>query len=458
MMRAVLMLRLLLALSLFLAIPSSMAVPQCCVAPPSTAVAPPTNGHFAANGSTFSWYTYPPSPHAAYNSSTNTTWITWEGYSAGRNVYVTTYNHGTQTWSPVVLVASNPLTNDDHGVPAIVRDSGGYWHIFHGPHGGSPLLHELSTNPDDPSTWTSQTSIGTGEEYPAPILVSGAIWLFIRESTGSDSHQNVYHSTGITNGVVTWSASTNLIDAGFSGRIYSTGQVVQNTTEIHFIWTLSDGNDTFRRNVYYGILDTTTGNLINYARNHTALANALPVSTSDQDSFYKIVSQPTANGTGDVLSLAIDGSGNAHVLFSDTCCTLKDGTQVLYYTANFGSGWTSNLQIGTTASGNTDAELVLASDGGIDAYWGQRSANGVFADGGDMVTSHRTAGSGGTWSATKIVQSAGTYALNEPDAVYAPNANGRVIWSEIAQSSSDSAPGIGTFKLWLYGDGGYVTR
>jgi hypothetical protein len=451
--------RFLCVLMVALAVPLSIAAPQCCVGPPSTAVSPPSNGYFANNGSTYSWYTFPTFPHAAYNSSTNTTWITWEGYSSGRKVYVTTYNHGTATWSPVVFVANQPLTNDDHGNPSLLRDAGGYWHIFHGPHDGSALLHELSNNPDDPSAWTSQTSIGTNMEYPMPVLVGSTIYFLIRTQTvNNDWHLDYWHSTSITDGVVTWSAAQQLIDPGADARVYASSSVVRNSTEIHFVTMLANGDDTYRRNVYYVILDTATGNAINYARNHTTAAASLPVSQSDMDSFYKIVSQPTASGTGEALSLAFDNAGNTHVLFSDTCCTRMDGTQALYYTANFGSGWTANLQIGTIASGNTDAAIVAASDGGVDAYWAQRSANGVFADGGDLYTAHRTSGSGGSWNTSHILQSAGTYAINEPAAVLSPNANGRVIWSEIGQTSNDNEPGIGTFKMWLYGDGGYVTR
>ncbi len=99
---------------------------------------------------------------AFYINSLDTTVFAWEAFADGRRqAQVSTYNHTTETFGPIVDSGITTLISDDHGVPAMVQDYQGYGHLFGGAHGGS-MQYAVTSAPNDFSSWASSTPITGG--------------------------------------------------------------------------------------------------------------------------------------------------------------------------------------------------------------------------------------------------------------------------------------------------------
>ena len=117
-------------------------------------------------------------PRAYYYNGN--TYVVWQG-GENSDPYIDCYNHATRAWHGAVKVGTNPLTDDDHGAPAVIVDNSGYIHVFYGTHADTPLKYAKSTNPEDISAWTAQSDIGDWVSYPQIVKdSSGVIHLFMR--------------------------------------------------------------------------------------------------------------------------------------------------------------------------------------------------------------------------------------------------------------------------------------
>jgi len=425
------------------------------------------NEYFADNGATYSWYTNT-FPAAVHDPITNKTWFTWEqptGVGIQRGDYVRVFNHNTQTWSSIYLACITIATDDSHGVPSLVRDYQGYWHIFHGPH-TSTLQHAVTANPDDPTAWNVRPTITpqNGVTYPNPYAVGNKLYVFLRGKLAADDLPLVLLPTAsLNNGVETWGTPFTVADygnisvwpsgQGAGSRWYQGAGFVRNSTEIHFVNTRGsvDGQE-FRRDVHYLIYDTVTGNVLNFDRSVTTLAVNLPIVEPDLDNFYRIVTQPTASGGGNIPFLCFDASDNPHVLFSDGPLT-GTNNQKLYHVAFVAGAWTTPYQLGTMNTRFSEYAISPVSGGGVVAYWTQRNANFLTDAGGDIWRAFRSAA--GVWGSSELfraVQDGLTY--NEPQMVLNGTSQARMIFTQIHQS--DAGSGAGGLKMFCVGDSDYL--
>lgn len=98
----------------------------------------------------------------------------------GTPTYAATYDHGTRTFGPKVLVAHAPPLNNSHNRPGVVMDSTGYLHLVTGSHHGQNFYHTRSLVPGDvhagwtdpEPVWGSGWIATNGEEHGGQTYVS----------------------------------------------------------------------------------------------------------------------------------------------------------------------------------------------------------------------------------------------------------------------------------------------
>jgi hypothetical protein len=82
------------------------------------------------------------------------------------NTMVATYDHASGRWGQAVKVGSG---TDNHGGPALTRDSQGYLHVIFGPHADVPFQHCRSAKPNDSSEWIKLDAFGHHPTYPSAV-------------------------------------------------------------------------------------------------------------------------------------------------------------------------------------------------------------------------------------------------------------------------------------------------
>jgi hypothetical protein len=171
--------------------------------------------------------------------------------AATPNPYIVVYDNTTGLWAGPYKIADGPLTNDDHGAPAILILPNGNIHVFYGGH-SSAEKHSVS-NVNDPSTWTAKVGLTSADwTYPTPVYYNGKIYLFIRESSGDDTHTWIDLWTS-TNEGDSWTGPSVLIDFGTATGIYK-GNVELWADRVWMAWSCVGGgvcpSGSFRENFY----------------------------------------------------------------------------------------------------------------------------------------------------------------------------------------------------------------
>jgi hypothetical protein len=417
---------------------------------PAAVASPPSNNYFADNGKTWPWYAALTYPSALYVSSTNTTWFVWESYSSGRRVLVTTYNHTTEEWSDDYLVGTSSLANDDHGVPAIARDHEGYIHCFYGAHNGT-MIERVTNSVDDPSAWTQRNTFtsGNGFTYPHPVRVGSGMYLImrIRLTSTSTMPTRLFRTSALSGGVATWGAEEQLVHYAGDTRVY-VGQCFLVGTDLHFVTTRANFSDTYRRDIYHYVLDTSTGNVRNADSSVTVLQANRPVDLATSNSSFRLA---TITDMSNVPGFCVDASGNLHIAYLDGTGSTFDIKHIVFSSGSWSAPET--IMSVTNHSRYTALGLAPKSNGEIQLYHSEDAA-GSWTRGGNMTL--RTRSAGGTWGAASTILSATSYGLEEPQIVRDAHADARVVFCEVAGSSLDSAGG--NLKLYAYGDSGFLTR
>jgi hypothetical protein len=414
---------------------------------------------FADTGCTFPWYGLANYPTALHDSGTTTTWITWEAWDgATRFVYVTHYNHATGYWGPIQGAGVSPLTDDDHGTPALCLDHEGYLHMFHGSH-GSAQRHSVTRvpideSPGDASPWLIQPEITGTYSYPHPSLVGSSLYLFLRETDTlpSSRYLVLYKTSALADGVATWGSELTIVDFGASSRFYNSVNLVVGT-DIHIVATMADGADTERTGVYYFVYDTTDGSVRNFDSTETVASGSLPIDLTLANSDFRLIDHGA--NRGDIPAFCLDTNGDPHIVYADGTGT---GDYDLMHIMWTGAAWSSpvtaaTVQCGTGVGigGTVETIALVARPGGAVELWYPLDPGSAWDRGGNMT--RRVRSSGGTWGPEIAVADAGSYALGQPSAVRDGHADARVIFCEHTQVSSTEA---GDLELYLWGDGGFI--
>lgn len=406
--------------------------------------------YFAADGATVPFYGDATYPAAFYDADSDTSWFAWEGWDGSQRVVrVTTYDHTAKLWGAVYTISANTLTDDDHGNPAICMDDEGYVHCFFGAHAGS-MQHSVTVAPRDPSQWRAAAPIVGTYTYPHPSLVGGVIYLFMRKGSGGTLPLVLYKTTALSGGSASWGTEQTVVTFGADSRFYSGAHLIDGT-DIHIVATRADSADSVRQDIYHFIYDTTDGSVRNADGSTVVAAASLPIDLTAANAGFRVVDQ-VAPVDGDIPAACLDSNGDLHLAYIEGSASPYDIKHVTFT----GGAWTSPVTV-TTIEGPTGGfieaiALVPLASGGLELWYPDDSAS-AFTHGGNMI---RVLYSGTAWGSPSQILAADTKALARPTAVRDAHADARVIFTEIAQSSLDSA--AGDLKMYAHGDGGLLAR
>jgi len=414
----------------------------------------PAPTYFVDTGSDAATYSTSIEPHGVYDSNTNKTWFTWEGFNGTyRIAQATVYDHALLSWSNIYTIGATELLDDPHGNPCLLRDADGYWHSFFGDH-VTPTQHWVSTNPDDPSAWTFQSllpipslvGIGEGATYIHAVLIGATIWLIYRAGPLS---QNCYlKSTSVTSGVVVWDTQTalfDLADGGGDGRAEPGGLAVSGT-DIHFVCCRAPSNDTYRRGVYKVVLHTTNGSISNLDNSVTIAAGSLPANKATMDASFLIADSGAGNlAQYWIPDFCFDSSGGQHFLYT----TSSDDVSFDLKYFNYISGVQSSPVTVVTVPIFSLGTLVPLESAAVAITWNVYDVPGA---GGGVYRAVRL--SGGPIGSASLIQAAISGLLPGPPERVRNSQSHQFMWFQSLDLSSSS---IYT-KGFCYGDNGYLQR
>lgn len=413
-----------------------------------------------ALGATAPFYSNATFPTAFYDSDEDTTWIAFEAWTgAARMARVVPYRHATGLIGEVRSIGINLLSDDDHGVPSIVKDGDGYLHAVHGSHVTSPnYLSTVSaiTGGANPA-WGHRGTISGSYTYPHLIYLGGALYLFLRKTLVNPNSPQLalFKTTALSAGVPTWGSEVILVDFETDGRFYA-GNILLVGTAIHITATRANDADDERKGVYYFVYDTATGNVSNFAGTTTVLAANLPVDLSTANSDFRIVDSGTDNV--DIPFLAFDTDGNPHITYPRGT---GGGTAFNFkHIMHDGAAWSSETTVAaitgqTPGTGKatigTCAVIPLAS-GEMAFLYPDNSAGVIRGEAGSIYRKTRSAA--GSWSSASLVLAKVGQPLARCTVPVNADADIRALFSEVADSADDAD--AGGLRIYGYGDGGLV--
>lgn len=234
-------------------------------------------------------------------SFNGTTYIAYQGED--EDPYVIAYNETTGEYSDPVQCDENPLTSDAHGAPAIMVDDDGYIHVMSGCHGGA-IQYVKSTNPEDISSWDTQTAIGTGITYPKMVKADGTIYLMYRYTAGGAGNQTWWLSNSSN-----FSNATKIMD--WNAHIYlGEIEVDSSNSTIHLVWSIGGGVNPLDdvSHAYYNIGDSHL-----YSMNGTDLGTM--INGNENGDYCRIV---TDDHLGYVPRVKLDDDDYPFVFYTNT--------------------------------------------------------------------------------------------------------------------------------------------
>jgi len=153
---------------------------------------------------------------------------------------IATYTHSTKQWTTSVLLG---IGTDNHGGPALTRDSRGTLHVVFGPH-HAPFQYRSSTKPDDASVWSTTTTIAGKNTYPS-LVCDGADTLHLVYRGGTDQPSNksqwrLCYRNKPKNG--SWSKERILVEAGYAASYTHFGNslAVDSKGTLHLAFQIYD--------------------------------------------------------------------------------------------------------------------------------------------------------------------------------------------------------------------------
>lgn len=381
--------------------------------------------YFATDAPTSAFYASI-TPSAIYDSVGDCTWVAYEGWNGlQRLVRVAVYNHATNLWDGPYTAFVNPLVGDDHGVPAIAMDADGYVHVIGAGH-NTAMYYASTTVARDPTGWTIATALDAGS-YPHPSIVGNNLYVFYRDSPGSNHGRLKRYKASISSGLLTFDPSPiAVVNTGTSTtRVYQGTHVVVGT-DIHIVFSRANTADTTRQDVYYFIYNTLNDTIRNFAGTRSGEIN---VGRSDLDTYYRLIDQTGPNRQGNIPILLIM-DGISYVTYVDGTDDSSYSTKMIISSGtSFGSPETLFQNIpGNSHRFDAVAMTESAIDGCIDIWYATDGGDG-FDRGGDV--SKRTRYFNGTLGSPTLVKSPErTWSLDPITAVRDGLPNLAVIFAE----------------------------
>lgn len=410
--------------------------------------------YFANNGATTPWYGDANYPVATYHSASNTTWFAWEGWDgAARIAYVTSLDHSTGYWSPIIEACPTPLVDDSHGNPSICIDDEGHLHVFYGSHNStqfhSSTRWDVTGAPGVGSLWALREPLVGEYTYPHPCLIGTNIHLLLRKTISASTKAPlvVFSTTALVAGLATWAAEKTLVDLGTDSRFYA-GPAFVVGTDIHLVATRADYADTVREHLYYFIYDTVTGAVKNHDASVTVASGSLPVALAQANSDFRLFTHSGGNDDGGIPVFCFDTNGDPHVVFKDGAGSAYD----IKHIKKTAGTWSSPVTVATADGHRTAFGLVPVSGARVEFWYVLDPGASWPLNNGNIVRKVRS--SAGVWGNEHTVLTADTVGLADPSAVLNGHADARVVWSERAADDLDTS--AGDLRTYVYGDGGLI--
>lgn len=385
-------------------------------------------------------------PEGVYSADTNDTHITVMG--ADYEPVAVTYDHDTGSYSANTQVGDNPLTDDNHGGPALLRDSSGTLHCWFGVHGLNGSLHyATSDNADDTSSWTTQNStllsdngVSDGGTYPLPIQTStGDIYVFFRRYNSTERNISYIKSS---DGGSTWNNYVDLATwdrDGSSYRLYPTRPRIDAGDNIWMTYNYTEGSGTPRFDQYTVKLDTSDDTVQDVSG--TSFGSTITKAEA-QDANNDV--QAFDSGTDPVeLARTALVSGTPHIIFG-----YNDGTWDYQHVYWDGSAWVRNTDI---APSNSEFNYAALSSDYTDTLEAHLTVSSTKR-GGDI---ERWTYDGTSWTQqeTVIAESDWTYPLAHPHYVRNGITELKTLFTELNVGGTANE-----IKTFAHGDGGLVER
>ena len=389
------------------------------------------NWYFAENGISQPIHSKISSPVGLYYN--NRTYIVWQTIDP----YIIEFGHGINYWSNAVQVGTNPLVDDDHGPPAILRDTLGYLHIFYGCH-ASLLQYARSTNPNDITAWTDKGDIGAGQmTYAKPVLaINGNLYVFFRCCGTSVSGEHAYIKS--TDNGDTWGGVVQLLDFG-AGKSTGYGALEYeiDSNRVHYTWCYRE-NVLFKRlNIYHVYLDLSDNNM--YSMDGTNMG--IQVSEAEANANCLVYNSGANQTNVPVIHIY---AGIPYIIFPNDDTGWKHK-----FTKWNGIGWDVPVTIISIDDWSNSLDFIVHNASNIEAYL---VAIGQVGRGGDI---ERWSWNGVTWSKVKTVLAEGGSwkALGNPQIVENYDDGLKLIFAE--QNAENYSIQL---KVFGYRDAGFVKK
>jgi hypothetical protein len=375
-------------------------------------------------------------------------WIWCKGIVKSTGAMVGPYLVGTQT-----------LSDDDHGLPDPEYDpTSGRFYVPYGDHATPQSISMSGVN--DISTWTTLAEVAGQHTYPKYKIPqtganAGVHHLLTRNNAGTAYQLQLTKSTAVAgSGEPTWGSVTPIIDLGADSRCnVGSCELASDGHNIHFVFTFVDNADTFRTNVYYGILDSDDGKI--YSRDRSFSSSSFPLSKATCDANLLVVNQGGSSRYGNIPSFNFDTSDKPHILYMDGP---SGGPYDCLHIVDNGSGaWSSPATVGafptlpTSATHRFDSMAVVPlPDGEVDLYWVTQSAI-ITPDRDGAISVRRRSAAGVLGSASVVIDAENGFAQAAPTPVRNGTSSARMF---CGQSNGDETIETGTLKGYAFGDSG----
>lgn len=203
-----------------------------------------------------------------YDATVDKTFVAYSG--TGHDIYVKALDHGTNTWSAAVKVATLNLTHDNayHDYPVLTQLGDGRLAVFRATHTTSMQLYTAPTPRSITGTWTARTISTDRNTYPEPVVTGSTIHLFYSHNTDLSHPYRTYKVIKSTDHGRTWSAPRTIIDSGRTAdryaEVYAFG-VTQRNGRIYLTWSMHGGpkgHNGGGKNIHVAYLDTASGGMV----------------------------------------------------------------------------------------------------------------------------------------------------------------------------------------------------
>jgi len=425
----------------------------------------PVGTAYEYNYIVYPWSSQATWPAAIYDSGLDMYFFCWEAVAGVRQIWVQSYDVGTDTWSKPYVVQTCATWDNSHSTPAMVMLSDKRLAIFYGPHNGIMFWSYSGVSSGEPvlTSWTQGTGFGTDYTYPKPVNVgtgggAGVIYFFARSGNGSSGVLIRRKLTYTSGGAPSVGAEQQIVN---TTAPYSAEVRLDSAGDIEMMLTDSQSSGTKRVNVYYVKYHVATGtadSLSNLAGTRTD--TTLPISLSTANTHYREFESGGTNETG-FVSWCRDGNGNLHMAYGNDEPNDGDGTFDVGHQFYNGSTWSGGVLAFQVHDHGTGLAYVndwclVPNGNNVEAYYPVGGNGSWTRYGGDDLA--RKTWSGGTWGAEEII-----YEGDEVTAVGWPSmvqnsesSDGtiKLVFSETGQSDDVEDAVLG--KMWVYGESGGV--